>query len=77
MRQSKGVAHAGSASRTVRRALLGSFFGTALETYDFILFGTTASLVFSRLFFPTTDPMNGTLLALGAFAVGFVARPFG
>ncbi len=67
----------GFSSQAARKALLGSFFGTALETYDFILFGTTASLVFSKLFFPSSDPLNGTLLAFGAFAVGFVARPIG
>ncbi len=71
------MVHAHSAIETVRRALLGSFFGTALETYDFILFGTTASLVFSKLFFPSSDPVNGILLAYGAFAVGFIARPLG
>lgn len=68
---------ADSREGTVRTALIGSFFGTALETYDFILFGTTAGLVFSKLFFPSDDPLNGILLAFGVFAVGFVARPFG
>ena len=61
----------------VRRALIGSFFGTALETYDFILFGMTAGVIFSKQFFPSSDPLNGILLAFGAFAVGFVARPIG
>src|SRR5690242_19833135 len=68
---------ADSREGTVRTALIGSFFGTALETYDFILFGTTAGLVFSKLFFPSDDPLNGILLAFGVFAVGFIARPFG
>jgi MFS family permease len=57
--------------------LLGSFFGTALESYDFVLFGSAAGLIFGRLFFPGSDPVAGTLLAYGAFAVGFVARPLG
>jgi MFS transporter, MHS family, shikimate and dehydroshikimate transport protein len=60
-----------------RRALLGSFFGTALESYDFVLFGSAAGLIFGRLFFPGSDPVASTLLAYGAFAVGFVARPLG
>jgi len=60
-----------------RRALLGSFFGTALESYDFVLFGSAAGLIFGRLFFPGSDPLAGTLLAYGAFAVGFIARPLG
>jgi len=67
----------GGGTEAVRRALIGSFFGTGLETYDFILFGITAGVVFNKLFFPSSDPLNGTLLAFGAFAVGFVARPFG
>jgi MHS family shikimate/dehydroshikimate transporter-like MFS transporter len=60
-----------------RRALVGSFFGTALETYDFVLFGTAAAFVFGKLFFPNSDPVAGTLFAFGAFAVGFIARPLG
>jgi MFS family permease len=60
-----------------RRALFGSFFGTALESYDFVLFGSAAGLIFGRLFFPGSDPVAGTLLAYGTFAVGFVARPLG
>src|SRR5690348_5972090 len=60
-----------------RRALLGSFFGTALESYDFVLFGSAAGLIFGRLFFPGSDPLASTLFAYGAFAVGFVARPLG
>jgi metabolite-proton symporter len=51
--------------------------GTALEWYDFFLYGLAASLVFNRLFFPTADPTVGTLLAFGSFAVAFIARPIG
>ncbi len=60
-----------------RRALMGSLFGTALESYDFLLFGSVAGLVFAKLFFPGSDPLAGTLFAFAAFAVGFVARPIG
>jgi len=60
-----------------RRAVVGSFFGTALEAYDFLLYGSAAGLVFNKLFFPTSDPMAGTLLAFATYAVGFVARPIG
>jgi len=63
--------------KAARRALLGSFLGTALEAYDFVLFGSAAGLIFGRRFFPNTDPTAGILLAYGAFAVGFVARPIG
>lgn len=54
-----------------------SLAGTAVEWYDFFLYGTAAALVFNRLFFPTDDPLVGTMLALGTFAAGFLARPIG
>ncbi|HEX9892386.1 MAG TPA: MFS transporter [Gemmatimonadales bacterium] len=57
--------------------ILASFIGTTIEWYDFFLYGTAAALVFNRLFFPTLDPLAGTLSAYGTFAVGFVARPLG
>jgi metabolite-proton symporter len=61
----------------VRRVMLASFVGTAIEWYDFFLYGTAAAIVFGQLFFPNADPLVGTLSAFGTFAVGFVARPFG
>ena len=57
--------------------ILASFIGTTIEWYDFFLYGTAAALVFNRLFFPTVDPLIGTLSSFGTFAVGFVARPLG
>ncbi|BCW04433.1 MFS transporter [Arthrobacter sp. NtRootA1] len=54
-----------------------SLAGTAVEWYDFFLYGTAAALVFNKLFFPTNDPLVGTMLALGTFAAGFLARPLG
>jgi MHS family shikimate/dehydroshikimate transporter-like MFS transporter len=60
-----------------RRVMLASFVGTAIEWYDFFLYGTAAAIVFGRLFFPNADPLVGTLSAFGTFAVGFIARPFG
>jgi metabolite-proton symporter len=54
-----------------------SLVGTTIEWYDFFLYGTAAALVFNRLFFPTFDPLTGTLAAFGTYAVGFVARPVG
>ena len=61
----------------IGRVILASFIGTTIEWYDFFLYGTAAALVFNRLFFPTLDPLAGTLSAYGTFAVGFVARPLG
>jgi metabolite-proton symporter len=56
---------------------LASFVGTTIEWYDFFLYGTAAALVFNQLFFPTFDPLVGTLYSFGTYAVGFVARPVG
>lgn len=63
---------------TMRKRVVGaSVVGTALEWYDFLLFGTAAAIVFGPVFFPSTDPATGVLQSLATFAVGFVARPFG
>lgn len=59
------------------RAFTISGLGTALEFYDFIIYGLAAALVFPQLFFPTQDPLVGTLVAFMAFGVGFIARPLG
>jgi MHS family shikimate/dehydroshikimate transporter-like MFS transporter len=64
-------------SSELRRVVLASFIGTTIEWYDFFLYGTAAALVFNRLFFPTLDPLAGTLSAYATYAVGFVARPLG
>ena len=76
MQQGKAITH-GVSNEAVRRAVFGSFFGTALEAYDFLLYGSAAGLVFNKLFFPSSDPLAGTLLAFATFAVGFIARPIG
>lgn len=54
-----------------------SVLGTAIEWYDFLIYGTAAALVFNKLFFPAFDPLIGTVAAFGTYAVGFVARPIG
>lgn len=63
--------------RLMAPVILSSMLGTAIEWYDFFLYGTVATLVFPRVFFPKSDPVVGTLLALVTFLVGFIARPFG
>src|SRR5690242_15186905 len=63
--------------RTVWKVAVASFIGTAIEWYDFFLYGTAAALIFNRLFFPSVDPLVGTLASFGTFAVGFLARPLG
>jgi len=66
-----------SATGSVRTVAFASLIGTTIEWYDFFLYGTAAALVFNRLFFPTSDPLTGTLYSFGTYAVGFVARPIG
>lgn len=59
------------------KVALASLIGSAIEWYDFFLYGTAAALIFNKLYFPTFDPAAGTLLAFGTFALGFFARPLG
>src|SRR5258708_22409381 len=60
-----------------RRVLMASAVGSALEWYDFFIYGTAAALVFGDLFFPKLESGAGTLAAFATFGVGFFARPFG
>ncbi|MFF4826263.1 MFS transporter [Streptomyces sp. NPDC001312] len=61
----------------VGRAFAASLTGTALEWYDFAVYSAAAALVFGDLFFPSEDPLTGTLLAFSTYAVGYVSRPLG
>ena len=61
----------------LRHIVLASVLGTTVEWYDFLIYGVGAALVFNKLFFPSFDPLVGTLAAFGSYAVGFVARPLG
>lgn len=64
-------------SKEYRNVVAASVFGTIIEWYDFLIYGTAAALVFNKLFFPTYDPLVGTLAALAAYGVGFLGRPLG
>jgi MFS transporter, MHS family, shikimate and dehydroshikimate transport protein len=70
-------ATAAEESAALNRIVWASVLGTVIEWYDFLIYGTAAALVFGKLFFPTLDPLAGTLAAFGSYAVGFVARPLG
>lgn len=61
----------------LRRATLASSIGSALEYFDFALYGLFTALIFNKLFFSNLDPAMGTVAAFASFGVGFVARPFG
>jgi MFS family permease len=61
----------------VRQVAAATFVGTAIEWYDFFIYGAAAALVFGPQFFPNFSPVAGVLAAFGTFAAGFVARPVG
>lgn len=63
--------------QNARRAALASLVGTAIEWYDYFIFGSAAALVFGDLFFPGSSPIVGTLSSFAVFGVGFLARPLG
>lgn len=64
--------------RVGRGRLAGaSMIGTSLEWYDFTVYNTLSALVFNKLFFPSVDPLAGTILAFSTYAVGYVSRPLG
>lgn len=60
-----------------RQIVWSSVIGTTVEWYDFLIYGTASALVFNKLFFPSIDPVVGTIAAFGSYAVGFLARPLG
>jgi MFS family permease len=61
----------------LRRVALAGLFGTALEQYDFVIYGTGSALIFNKLFFPNVSPAMGILASFATYAVGFGARPLG
>ena len=60
-----------------KKVAVGSSVGAVIETYDFIGFGTAAALYFGTAFFPSENPVTGTLAAFATLGVGFAARPIG
>jgi MFS family permease len=63
--------------RTPKKAALASWIGSAVEYYDFFIYGTAAALVFGKIFFPSVDPKLATVAAFATFGVGYVTRPIG
>ena len=64
-------------SKQLRKAVIASTVGTAIEWYDFFLYGAAAGLVFGKLFFPNQTAVTATLLAFSTYFIGFVGRPIG
>ena len=61
----------------MRRIVLSSVIGTAVEWYDFLIYGAATALVFNKVFFAAGDPALATIAAFGTYAIGFLARPLG
>src|SRR6202162_211789 len=61
----------------IKSIVVSSIVGTAVEWYDFLIYGTASALVFNKLFFPLSNPTLGTIAAFGTYGVGFLARPLG
>ena len=62
---------------SIRKVALASFIGSTVEWYDFFIYGTATALVFGQLFFPSENPLVGTLASFATFGVGFLFRPLG
>ncbi|MBV6696135.1 MHS family MFS transporter [Kitasatospora aureofaciens] len=66
-----------STKGSLPRVVAASLIGTTIEWYDYFVYGTSAALVFGKVFFPNSDPLTGTLLSFLTYAIGFAARPLG
>jgi MFS family permease len=65
------------AAKRLKKVAAATIVGSALEWYDFYLYATMASIVFSKIFFDSSDPAAASMAAFSTFAIGFVARPIG
>src|ERR1044072_6843509 len=64
-------------AKTPRKAAISGWIGSALEYYDFFIYGTAAALIFPKLFSPEGNPRAATIASLATFGVAYVARPVG
>ncbi len=62
---------------SMRKVGVAAFLGALVEWYDYFLYGLAAAVVFNQLFFPSENPLTGTLAAFATFGVGFFFRPVG
>ncbi len=70
MHQSVGVKAPG-------KAALASWIGSAVEYYDFFIYGTAAALIFPKIFFSAANPQAAAIASFATFGVAYIARPFG
>ncbi|MBD7994034.1 MHS family MFS transporter [Arthrobacter sp. Sa2CUA1] len=63
-------------AKTPKKAAAASFMGSAVEYYDFFIFGTAASLIFPHVFFPDADA-QASIMSLATFGFAYIARPVG
>jgi MFS family permease len=63
--------------KNLRRAAWAGGIGTALENFDFTIFGTASAIIFSKIFFSSLSPASGMLASFGVLFIGFGARPLG
>ena len=77
LRDTQDATRIETAGGSIRKVAFASFIGTAVEWYDFYIYGTAAALVFPKLFFPQFSPLAGTLASFATFGVAFIARPIG
>lgn len=71
------MAETTTTERTPRKAAIAAWIGSALEYYDFAIYGTAAALVFPKVFFPSGNPTTATIASMATFGVAYVARPIG
>jgi len=71
------AAHESESAKSPRKAALASWIGSAVEYYDFFIYGTAAALVFGKIFFPSFDPAVANIAAFATFGVAYIMRPIG
>jgi MFS family permease len=67
----------GTGATPMKKVAAACLIGSAIEFYDFFIYGTAAALVFPAVFFPRLSPAMATIASMGTFATAFLSRPLG